>query len=75
MPHDINDLEKEELNDLESIEYYDDDEDSGYQYDLSDAQEQWEESLRQIEEVMLFIIVPVVGKFFGRRFAYFGEFN
>lgn len=59
-----------------------DDEDSEYSYfntstgngyQISDAQAEWEESLRQLEQLLTFILVPVIGKFFGRRFAYFGK--
>lgn len=50
---------------------YDDDYDS---YNgISDAQAQWEESVRQLEQLLTFILVPVVGKFLGRRFAYFSK--
>lgn len=50
---------------------YDDDDDS---YNgISDAQAQWEESVRQLEQLLTFILVPVVGKFLGRRFAYFSK--
>ncbi|KAJ8057581.1 hypothetical protein LXG23DRAFT_54280 [Yarrowia lipolytica] len=41
--------------------------DDGY----SDAQEQWEESLRQLEQLVSFVLIPLIGKFFGRRAAYF----
>lgn len=45
--------------------------DDGY----SDAQEQWEESLRQLEQLVSFVLIPLIGKFFGRRAAYFGEYS
>lgn len=37
-------------------------------------QEEWEESLRQMEVVMSIIIMPFFGKWFGRQWAYWGEF-
>lgn len=43
--------------------------DDGY----SDAQEQWEESLRQLEQLVGFVLIPLIGKFFGRRAAFFGK--
>lgn len=39
---------------------------------LSDAQAEWEESIAQIQSLLTCILIPVVGKFFGRRFSYFG---
>lgn len=36
-------------------------------------QEEWEESLRQMEVVMSIIIMPFFGKWFGRQWAYWGE--
>ncbi|EIW71200.1 hypothetical protein M231_06419 [Tremella mesenterica] len=33
-------------------------------------QEEWEESLRQLEVVLSIIIMPYLGKWYGRRFAY-----
>lgn len=44
--------------------------DDGY----SDAQEQWEESLRQLEQLVSFVLIPLIGKFFGRRAAFYGEY-
>lgn len=70
---------EDDNDDTETYEYEDeddeDDDTSDYygEYQMSDAQAQWEESLRQIEQLLTFILIPVVGKFFGRRFAYFGR--
>ncbi|ORY23990.1 hypothetical protein BCR39DRAFT_338831 [Naematelia encephala] len=36
-------------------------------------QEEWEESLRQIEVVFSIVIIPTIGKWYGRRAAYWGE--
>ncbi|KAH6682985.1 hypothetical protein B0J14DRAFT_632618 [Halenospora varia] len=38
----------------------------------SDAQREWEESLQQLELVLTMVIVPYIGKYAGRRFAYWG---
>lgn len=58
---------------------YDEDDDytdeDYYGYQISDAQAEWEESLRQLEQLLTFVLIPVVGKFFGRRFAYFGKLD
>jgi hypothetical protein len=35
-------------------------------------QEEWEESMRQIEAVLSVIILPFFGKWWGRRFAFWG---
>ena len=42
--------------------------------DQSDAQEEWEASLQQLELVLTMIIVPYAGKYFGRKFAYWSKF-
>lgn len=36
-------------------------------------QEEWEESMRQIEAVLSVIILPFFGKWWGRRFAFWGK--
>jgi hypothetical protein len=36
------------------------------------AQKEWEESLQQLELVLTMVIVPYAGKYFGRKFAYWG---
>ncbi|EFQ29093.1 hypothetical protein CGRA01v4_11497 [Colletotrichum graminicola] len=38
--------------------------------DESDAQEEWERSLEQIQLLLTMVIVPFAGKYFGRKFAY-----
>ncbi|CAN6638317.1 mitochondrial import protein 2 [Trichomonascus vanleenenianus] len=56
------------LEDLEDVSSsYGSDSDSEY----DDAQEQWEESLEQLKGLVTLILVPLAGKFLGRRFAYF----
>ena len=35
-------------------------------------QEEWEESLRQLETVLSIVIIPFFGKWYGRRFSYWG---
>ncbi|KAH8170513.1 hypothetical protein LIA77_09294 [Sarocladium implicatum] len=36
----------------------------------SDAQEEWERSLEQLQLLLTMLIVPWMGKYFGRKFAY-----
>ncbi|KAK8084859.1 hypothetical protein PG997_006130 [Apiospora hydei] len=38
--------------------------------DDSDAQQEWERSLEQLELLLTMILVPFAGKYFGRKFAY-----
>ncbi|WYZ41556.1 hypothetical protein EsH8_V_000451 [Colletotrichum jinshuiense] len=38
--------------------------------DESDAQEEWERSLEQIQLLLTMVLVPFAGKYFGRKFAY-----
>lgn len=41
--------------------------------DESDAEREWKESLQQLELLLTVIVVPYVGKYFGRKCAYWGE--
>ncbi|MCJ1365639.1 hypothetical protein MMC16_004764 [Acarospora aff. strigata] len=38
----------------------------------SDAEREWKESLEQLELLLTMVIVPYVGKYFGRKCAYWG---
>jgi hypothetical protein len=42
---------------------------SGY----SDAEREWRESLQQLELLLTMVLVPYIGKYFGRKCAYWGE--
>lgn len=44
----------------------DDDEDG----EESDAEKEWKESLQQLELILTMVLVPYVGKYFGRKCAY-----
>ncbi|KAF2275421.1 uncharacterized protein EI97DRAFT_379336 [Westerdykella ornata] len=37
---------------------------------ISDAEREWRESLQQLELMLTMIVVPVMGKYFGRKCAY-----
>ncbi|KAF2686220.1 hypothetical protein K458DRAFT_416526 [Lentithecium fluviatile CBS 122367] len=39
---------------------------------VSDAEREWRESLQQIELLLTMVVVPYVGKYFGRKCAYWG---
>jgi hypothetical protein len=41
-------------------------------YSDSDAEREWKESLQQLELLLSMVIVPYMGKYFGRKFAYWG---
>ncbi|KAF1814092.1 hypothetical protein P152DRAFT_481242 [Eremomyces bilateralis CBS 781.70] len=40
--------------------------------DESDAEREWRESLQQLELLLTMVVVPYVGKYFGRKCAYWG---
>lgn len=40
---------------------------------VSDAEREWRESLQQIELLLTMVVVPYMGKYFGRKCAYWGE--
>jgi hypothetical protein len=42
-------------------------------FEESDAEKEWKESLQQLELLLSMVIVPYMGKYFGRKFAYWGE--
>ncbi|KAF2114620.1 hypothetical protein BDV96DRAFT_494978 [Lophiotrema nucula] len=39
---------------------------------VSDAEKEWRESLQQLELLLTMVLVPFVGKYFGRKCAYWG---
>lgn len=48
-------------------DYESDDED--YDTQLLSAQQQWEESIEQLSKVLDWVLLPLLGKFLGRRVA------
>ena len=38
----------------------------------SDAEREWNESLQQLELLLTMVLVPYLGKYFGRKAAYWG---
>jgi len=42
---------------------------------VSDAEREWRESLQQLELLLTMVLMPYLGKYFGRRCAYWGELN
>lgn len=41
----------------------------------SDAEREWRESLQQLELLLSMVLVPYLGKYYGRKCAYWGEFS
>jgi hypothetical protein len=39
---------------------------------VSDAEREWRESLQQMELLLTMVLVPYIGKYFGRKCAYWG---
>ncbi|CBY00652.1 hypothetical protein LEMA_P017820.1 [Plenodomus lingam JN3] len=39
---------------------------------ISDAEREWRESLQQLELLLTMVVVPYLGKYFGRKCAYWG---
>ncbi|TQW00677.1 hypothetical protein V2A60_001733 [Cordyceps javanica] len=59
-------LEKDdELDSLPSLST-----DEIYSEDEDDAQAEWERSLDQVQMLLTMVLVPWMGKYFGRKFAY-----
>ncbi|KAI4180596.1 MAG: hypothetical protein L6R41_007146 [Letrouitia leprolyta] len=38
----------------------------------TDAEREWQESLQQLELLLTMVVVPYIGKYFGRKCAYWG---
>ncbi|KAJ9619822.1 hypothetical protein H2203_008093 [Taxawa tesnikishii (nom. ined.)] len=45
---------------------------SGDEEAESDAEREWRESLQQLELLLTMVLVPYLGKYFGRKAAYWG---
>ena len=37
------------------------------------AQQEWEESIEQLQKLFSLVLLPMAGKYFGRSFSYWGE--
>jgi len=58
--------------DVNEVESIDDESDYSTSTFTSDAEREWEESLKQLELLLGMVVVPFVGKYFGRKCAYWG---
>ncbi|KAK5094128.1 hypothetical protein LTR70_004300 [Exophiala xenobiotica] len=63
--------ETEELDDLPS-EPGSDEGTISEEEEESDAEREWKESMQQLELLLSMVLVPYLGKYFGRKFAYYG---
>ncbi|KAL9113753.1 MAG: hypothetical protein Q9227_002198 [Pyrenula ochraceoflavens] len=45
---------------------------SGSDVEESDAEREWRESIQQLELLLNMVVVPLLGKMVGRKFAYWG---
>jgi hypothetical protein len=43
--------------------------------DFSDAEAEWQESIEQLELLLSMVLVPFIGKYLGRRCAYWSTWN
>lgn len=43
--------------------------------DYSDAEEEWRESIEQLELLLSMVLVPFVGKYLGRKCAYWSMYS
>ncbi|MCJ1305866.1 hypothetical protein MMC08_008683 [Hypocenomyce scalaris] len=50
----------------------DDTDSSSGDLEESDAEREWKESLQQLELLLTMVVVPYLGKYFGRKCAYWG---
>ena len=62
----------DEIDSLPSSEHDSDELTISIEESESDAEREWKESLEQLEMVLSMVIIPAAGKYFGRRFAYWG---
>jgi len=61
------------LPDSASSDDIDDSDDRELEVEESDAEKEWQESVQQLELLLTIFLVPYVGKYFGRKCAYWGE--
>jgi hypothetical protein len=67
MPASVSSLDS----DVPSPQGSDDGYDSEEEYLL--AQQEWEESLEQLQQLVSIVIMPFVGRYFGRKLSFWGE--
>ena len=68
-----NDSDSDEFDSLPSSADSSTEADEAEEVSDSDAEREWKESLQQLELLLTMVLVPYVGKYLGRRCAYWGE--
>ena len=72
--HSYHEIPASDNDEIDSLPSSDDSSDMSEVGDYkSDAQKEWEASLQQLELLLTMVVVPYMGKYFGRKFAYWGE--
>jgi hypothetical protein len=70
----VSSTSREDIDSLpESLDNSNSDSDDGDSSDYSDAEREWRESLQQLELLLSMVVVPYLGKYVGRKCAYWGE--
>lgn len=59
----------DESSEEDDFDYDTDEIDEVFESQLLSAQQQWEESLEQLNKVLNWVLLPLIGKFMGRRMA------
>ncbi|EXJ95762.1 hypothetical protein A1O1_00886 [Capronia coronata CBS 617.96] len=65
----------DEDDEIDSLPSESDSDDESEDFSETDAEREWKESLQQLELLLTMVIVPYMGKYFGRKFAYWGWKN
>lgn len=74
------DLTSDDNEDEKESDDADDDDDTGSEWSITTSEferrqeQEWVEAVQQLEMAFKLIICPLVGKYIGRRFAYWGQF-
>ncbi|KAF1825334.1 uncharacterized protein K489DRAFT_315279 [Dissoconium aciculare CBS 342.82] len=71
-PHNPDDDEADEIDSLPSSSAGSSTPTSPSDEGESDAEREWRESLQQLELMLTMVLVPYLGKYFGRKCAYWG---
>jgi hypothetical protein len=69
MPASVSSLDSDVLSPQGSDDGYDSEE----EYLL--AQQEWEESLEQLQQLVSIVVMPFVGRYFGRKLSFWGELS
>ena len=62
----------DESNDVDSLPESGSTTSAGEEQEISDAEREWRESLQQLELLLTMVLIPYIGKYFGRKMAFWG---